>query len=461
VLGVLAAAAPSLARASTAPLVPWCGTTPASTDRPDAIAGRQVHVVYALPSDGADRWADVGPGITTDLAALVVWWRQQDYTRAPRFDLAPFSCLPSMGALDISQVRLPQDSAYFYDGATRFYRLRDALAAVGFDDPDKKYLVYYDTPNPLPLGICGEGVQDPLRGGSFGYAEVLLAPNLEANPTTTGCGQIWSPSYRGGYSAMVAGHELIHTFGAVDKTSPGGPPHVCPDSPGHVCDSDVDIMRPGGKTYWLDNTLLDFNHDDYYAHTGSWWDIQDSPWLSHLNEPTYSIDVAEGEGVKSVSSDLPGIDCVAATACHSTWDNGTAVVLTAEAADGYSRVVWGGACAPARAEAACALTMNANAPVTVSFLKSLEAVSFSTHATRARVQAVLNMSRPPAAGEAAIFCRATAGLKLVQSTISHARATCGWTVPARLRGRRVSGHISIGADDGTELDRAFSLKLAR
>jgi hypothetical protein len=456
-LGLLAAAGPSLARASTAPFVPWCGAAPATTDRPDAVAGRQVHVIYALPSDGVDRWADVGPGITTDLAAVVVWWQHQDYTRAPRFDLAAFSCFPSVGALDISQVRLPQDSAYFYDDATRFYRLRDALAAVGFDDGDKKYLVYYDTSSPLPEGTCGTGAVNPLEGGTSGYAEVFLAPNLESNPTSSGCGQIWSPSLRGGYSAITAAHELIHTFGAV----PAGAPHTCPDSPGHVCDSDLDIMRPGGLTYWLDNTALDFNHDDYYAHSGSWWDVQDSSWLSHLNEPTYSIDVTEGAGVASVSSDLPGIECSAGAACHSTWDNGTAVVLTAVAADGYTRVVWGGACASAAADPMCSVTMNANAPVTVSFLKSLALASFATHVTRARIQAVLKLSRPPAAGEAAVACRATPGLKLVQHSISGTQATCGWTVPRSLRGHRVSGHINVGADDGTELDRAFSLKLPR
>jgi hypothetical protein len=256
---------------------------------------------------------------------------------------------------------------------------------------------------------------------------------------------------------MVAVHELIHTFGAV----PAEAPHTCPDSPGHVCDSDLDIMRPGGLTYWLDNTALDFNHDDYYAHSGSWWDVQDSSWLSHLNEPTYSIDVTEGAGVASVSSDLPGIECSAGAACHSTWDNGTAVVLTAVAADGYTRAVWGGACAPAAAESLCSVTMNANAPVTVSFLKSLAVASFATHVTRARIQAVLKLSRPPAAGEAAVACRATPGLKLVQHSIAGTQATCGWTVPRSLRGHRVSGHINVGADDGTELDRAFSLKLPR
>ena len=460
-LGLIAAAGPSLARASTAPFVPWCGTAPATTDRPDAVAGRQVHVIYALPSDGVDRFADVGPGITTDLAAVVVWWQQQDFTRAPRFDLAPFSCFPSVGALDISQVRLPQDSAYFYDEATRFYRLQGALVAAGFANPDKKYLVYYDTPSPLPPGICGEGAQDPDRGGPYGYAEVLLAPNLEANPNTTGCGQIWSPSYRGGYSAMVAAHELIHTFGAVVQTGTVLPPNACPDSPGHVCDSDVDIMRPGGKTYWLDNTVLDVNHDDYYAHSGPWWDVQDSTWLKHLNEPTYALDVTFGSGVQSVASDLPGVDCVAGAACHSTWDNGSAVVLTAAPLDGYSRIVWGGACASSGSSPSCSLTMSANAPVTVSFLKSLAMTSFATRATRTRLQSVLSLSRRPAAGEASISCRATAGLKLAQHSISGTTATCAWTIPVRLQGHRVSGHVEVDADDGTTLDHAFSVKLAR
>jgi hypothetical protein len=105
--------------------------------------------------------------------------------------------------------------------------------------------------------------------------------------------------------------------------------------------------------------------------------------------------------------------------------------------------------------------MNANAPVTISFLKSLAVASFATHVTRTRIQAVLTTSRPAAAHEAAIGCRATAGLKLVQHSISGAKATCAWTIPLRLRGHRVSGRVNVGADDGTELDRAFSLKLAR
>lgn len=459
-LGLLAAAGPSLAHASTAPPVSWCGSVPASTDRPDAVAGRQVHVIYALPSDGVDRFADVGPGITTDLSAVVSWWKQQDFTRAPRFDLAAFPCFPSLGALDISQVRLPQAAAYYYDEATRFVRLATDLSAAGFANDNKKYLVYYDAPS-LPYGACGQGQEDPLHGGSSGYAAVYLAPNIESGPTSGGCGQIESPSNRGGYSAIVAAHELIHTFGALDTWSPTHPPHACPDSPAHACDNVLDIMQPAGSTYWLDNVALDVGHDDYYAHSGSWWDVQDSTWLSHLNEPTYAVDITQGPGVQAVTSDLPGIECSAGATCHSTWDNGTVVVLTAAPADGYTRVVWGGACAAAGTNATCSLTMNANAPVTVSFLKSLAVASFATHATRTRIQAVLTLGRVPTAGEASVLCRATTGLKLAQHSISGTTATCAWTVPARLRGRSVTGRVEVDADDGTTLARSFALKLAR
>jgi hypothetical protein len=35
----------------------------------------------------------------------------------------------------------------------------------------------------------------------------------------------------------------------------------------------------------LSTKVLDFGHDDYYAHSGPWWDVQDSPFLEHLDSP--------------------------------------------------------------------------------------------------------------------------------------------------------------------------------
>jgi hypothetical protein len=143
------------------------------------------------------------------------------------------------------------------------------------------------------------------------------------------------------------------------------------------------------------------------------------------------------------------------------WDNATAVALAATPADGYSRIAWGGACASAGSAEVCSLTLGADTAVSVSFLKALAVAGFSARATRTRVQAELRMSRAPAAGEASVRCTATSGLKLVTHAVHGASVKCEWTVPTRLRGKRVSGRVEVDADDGTVLSRRFALAIAR
>jgi hypothetical protein len=462
-LAVAGAAWASPARAATAPPVQWCGSGPTATDLPDVVAGPQIHVIYAYPTDGPDRFGLIASGITTDLTAGAAWWQRQDFSRVPRFDLAAFPCFPSLGALDISDVRLPHDSAYYANGPI-FNELHDDLVAAGFSNVHKKYLVYYDSPAKIAGDVCGQGHEDNTDGGANGYAEVYLAPDLRSGPTESGCGDIETPDDRGGYSAIVAMHELLHTLGALDTTSQPGPPHACPGNPAHACDNPLDIMEPQGTIYWIDDTYLDYGNDDYYNMPASdtWWDVQDSIWLRHLNAPTYTLDVQNGVGVEATTSDLPGVDCKAGAQCSSTWDANTAVMLSAAPASGYARVVWGGACASAGSTPVCTLAMTANQAVSVSYLRAIGVASF--HAARqvgARVQVKLTLSRKPLAGEASVACRATAGLKLVSHTIAGTVATCAWSIPARLRGHRVTGRLTVASDTGASLARAWSLQLKR
>ena len=88
--------------AAAAPLPSaWCGTDEVATDRPDLVAERQMHVIYAYPSDSPDRFTAVARDIIRDLAGVDSWWRSQDPTRTPRFDLATFpNCDNEFGALD-------------------------------------------------------------------------------------------------------------------------------------------------------------------------------------------------------------------------------------------------------------------------------------------------------------------------------------------------------------------------
>ena len=63
---------------------------------------------------GPVNFAADAPLIAADVGAIDAWWRGQDPTRAPRWDLYPFAgCAPGFGQLDISFVRLESPgSAY-------------------------------------------------------------------------------------------------------------------------------------------------------------------------------------------------------------------------------------------------------------------------------------------------------------------------------------------------------------
>jgi hypothetical protein len=162
-------------------------------------------------------------------------------------------------------------------------------------------------------------------------------------------------------SSAVAAHEFVHALGAL----PAGAPHACPGDDGHPCDSQLDLLYPqiiGGVT--LATLLLDVGHDDYYAHSGTWPDLQDSAWLLHVGAQTQLTVNVSGPG--TVESDAPGVSCTAA--CTSTWDTGFRVGLTATPAKGRRLASWGGACSGA---VACDVTLDEAKTVTARFVKDV------------------------------------------------------------------------------------------
>ena len=313
----------------------WCGGGEESSgDRPDAVTAQQVHAVVALPSDAVDSFATDAGRLADDVNSMLTWWQGQDPTRIPRFDQA---VLAGGTCLDISFVRLPETgAAYTSVGASgTFGAIASGLARTG--SPYKDYLVYYDGPS-VETNVCGVGGTGAFNTG-FSFAVVLLQ----------GCGSVPSDT--------IATHELLHALGAV----PPGDPHTCPGDPGHPCDSTTDVLYPYASGGPLSSLVLDYNHDDYYAHSGSWPDIQDSSWLHRLDLPQESLGVAFS-GAGRITSDLPGVDCTAV--CATQWDHGAAVTLTAAPAATDRFVHWSGACT-GRGE--CALKLAASATATAVF----------------------------------------------------------------------------------------------
>ena len=328
---VVAAVALSAVLADGARAAPWCGTT-TTEDRPAAVTGRSIRVVYALPSDGADRSAERAAQISADVDEIAAWWRTQDFEREPRFDRASFACGPQA---DLTVVRLPEGAEALQVNETRFEKLADALVRDPRRSGADKHLVYYDGPVASD-SPCGEG------GGTAdaaGIAIVYLAA-CAAVPTE-----------------VVATHELLHAFGALPAS---GPPNACPDSTGHPCDSSGDILYPYAPAARLAALALDVGRNDYYAHPGAWLDVQDSRWLRLVTRQIRLALTIAGGG--SVEGDVPGIEC--STSCTTEWDQGSEVVLDALPAEGQRFVRWTGACTGTDT---CSLTLGSARAVTALF----------------------------------------------------------------------------------------------
>jgi hypothetical protein len=303
---------------------PWCGTT-TTQDRAPAVTGRSIRVVYAYAADAPDRSGELAPQISSDVDAIADWWRGQDPTREPRFDRASFSC----GAqADILVLRLSDSAADLRRGSGRGDRIAGAVAVATGRSAFEKQLVYYDGPVDNP-DTCGEGTGRP---DGDGIAMVYLGACTDVP------------------SAVVAGHEILHAFGALADS---GPPHACPDTRGHPCDSDLDLLYPYARSgLALGSLFLDVGHDDYYGHSGAWPDVQDSLWLRLVSQQLALALAIAGRG--SVASDVPGIDCAAT--CTTEWDAGSRVSLEPLPGAGQRFVRWSGACS---GSGTCAVTLRA------------------------------------------------------------------------------------------------------
>jgi hypothetical protein len=315
-LAVLVAGLAVLALAPDASAAVWCGGDRAAPDRADVATGAQVHLVYAIPSDGAESFAAGANAIASDVETVDAWWRGQDPARTPRFDFAAFPGCSGFGSLDISFVQLARTAAQLFPAEGRFGAIFGAMPSFG---RWKKTVVYYDGPIE-DASLCGTG------GGSVSSGSSSLAVVFPR----ASCAR--SQSLR----AAVLAHELTHELGYPD----GRQPHACPGNTGHVCDSDRDLMYPFLSVSSIDELVLDVNHDDYYRG-GTATDLAASNWLRHLEGPQQALSVTVvGNG--TVTSDLPGIACV--DACSSQWDIGSRVVLAPLAGNGHRFVGWTGGC---------------------------------------------------------------------------------------------------------------------
>jgi hypothetical protein len=291
----------------------------ATADRPDDVAGPQIHALYVLPSDGSDRALDTNGTIAASVANWQRWFEGQTLSGGLRLDTAG-------GALDVTFVRLGRADAEL---ASRGLALRDAieteLRAAGLLRADRIYATYYDGSS---TAACGGGAWPPMLPGS------VAAVYMRA---TFGAGfPCYDPELsRAGLQIMDFSvlHEVLHTMGFVPTCAPN---HA---RSGHVSDSPTDLMYAGDEPW--EPAVLDVGRDDYYhAHILGCRELAESPYLERSMPPAGLRVTSVGPG--RVVSTPGGIACP--RRCRATFPHGTRVVLRATPAKGARLVRWQGDC---------------------------------------------------------------------------------------------------------------------
>jgi hypothetical protein len=154
----------------------------------------------------------------------------------------------------------------------------NAVRALGYDSPARKYLMWTDTSG---KGICGIALMYPNDGAT------------QSNPNNGSHSQyarIDSPCWglgNGTNEHSVEAHELVHTFGAVMSTAPHGTrAGHCWDEYDTMCYADGGGLAIQQICPLTNEYLLDCNTDDYFStfpDPGSWldnhWNAADSRFL--------------------------------------------------------------------------------------------------------------------------------------------------------------------------------------
>ncbi|GAC1322232.1 MAG: hypothetical protein NVSMB13_00300 [Mycobacteriales bacterium] len=231
----------------------------------DGVSGQRVQAVYARNADAPDRFASVSASISGTYAGQVesvfaASAAETGGTRHVRW-VTGAGC-----TLSVLNVVLPAGTPTSFDATI------NAMDAMGYNAPDRKYLIWMDA-----TALCGIATVFPDD-----------QPGLANASVGTGWARIDSGCW-GLNNHTVEAHELMHTLGSVENTSPHHTAYGhCTDGNELMCYADgagtvVQSVCPASHA-----NLFDCNHDDYFSATqpapgnylATHWNTATSPWLA-------------------------------------------------------------------------------------------------------------------------------------------------------------------------------------
>lgn len=220
--------------------------TRSEVDRTDDKSGYQFHIIYALPSDGSDRNYDVNERIAKSVSAFQNWLCNQTGGQTLVLDTY-------QGNLDVTYVRLNASNQALQSGSELPWKtdpdrnpyiyndIEARLTNLGFNQPNKIYLVYYDGASNYSCGSAGTNGMVYLTG-SICVAGGSLSTDVLAS----------------GYWEFTMLHEALHALGFIPSCAPDHSNH-------HLSISNRDLMY-GGDEVWQPSEL-DATRRNYYKHS--------------------------------------------------------------------------------------------------------------------------------------------------------------------------------------------------
>jgi len=228
----------------------------------DGSSGKRVQVMYVRASDQPDRFAQYLPSIQSWAAGMdAIYNASASETggyRRVRF-VTDAGC--DLSVLDVVLSPTGDDS---------FSNTTSELSALGYNLPNRKYLMFVDANVYCGIGsmwLDDQPGSNNTSNTNVGYARV-----------DAGC-----------WSSDVAAHELMHNLGGVQYSAPNssGGGH-CTDEWDRMCYSDSPNF-PAMRTLCPDTNhdlRFDCNHDDYFStappvgsYLASHWNTANSAWL--------------------------------------------------------------------------------------------------------------------------------------------------------------------------------------
>jgi hypothetical protein len=314
----------------------------------------------------------------------------------------------------VTFLRLSETTAALAGGASAAVSLVYAdLVRAGLSDPTKKYIVAM--PGVGDPNVCGIAAHS-------GPIALLLVDHCAG-------GVSWQ---------FVAGHELLHTLGAVG----GCATHA--DGTGHVSDREDDLMYAYAQPLGV-LPVLDPGHDDYWGPVGdnhmpascpASANVANSLWLT--SHPFYRVVVkgAEHGEIQLRRTGEATEDCTVDEPCSDVVEAGAVFELTPNPDDGYRFASWTGASC---SDADCSVTVTANADIGATFVPEPHLAVAVTGAGRVGVPA-LGTSCTKRCDLAVPYQEAT----VLRATAAKGSRFSGWS--GACHGTAVTCTVTLSAD---------------